>query len=130
MALTQKYGIKYPFTSDNNEEVFLDLNKTYEDQVKSEVLHVIFTPKGQRIRKPDFGTDLIKYIFEPNDGNTLEGIKSEIRESIGKYVPGVQFDDVSIYDDDKSNSNGKIVMVHYRVVKGATETKETVAVKI
>lgn len=130
MALTQKYGIKYPFTSDNNEEVFLDLNKTYEEQVKSEVLHVIFTPKGQRLRKPEFGTDLIKYIFDPNDGSTLEGIKSEIRESIGKYVPGVEFDDVSVYDDDKSGGNGKIVVVHYRVVKGATETGETVAVRI
>ena len=128
--MTQKYGIKYPFTSDNNEEVFLDLNKTYEEQVKSEVLHVIFTPKGQRLRKPEFGTDLIKYIFDPNDGSTLEGIKSEIRESIGKYVPGVEFDDVSVYDDDKSGGNGKIVVVHYRVVKGATETGETVAVRI
>lgn len=130
MALTQKYGIRYPFTSDNNEEMFLDLNKTYEEQIKSEVLHVIFTPKGQRLRKPDFGTDLIRYIFGQNDGNTLEGIKSEIRESIGKYVPGVEFDDISVYDDDKSESNGKIVVVHYRVVKGATETSETVAVRI
>lgn len=130
MALTQKYGIKYPFTSDNTDEVFLDLNETYEDSVKSSVLHVIFTPKGQRLRRPDFGTDLIKYIFDPNDGGTIDNIKSEIRESVGKYVPGVEFEDISVYDDDNSNSNGKIVIVHYKIKRGASETEETVAVKI
>lgn len=130
MALTQKFDIKYPFTSDNEDSLFLDLNDTYEGKVRSSVLHVIFTPKGQRLRKPDFGTDLIKFIFNPNDGETLENIKSEIRESISKYVPGVSFDDISIYDDENSNDHGKIVIVHYRVKKGITETEDTVAVKI
>ena len=48
MALTQKYGIKYPFTSDNDEGIYRGLNKTDADNIKSQVLHLIFTPKGQK----------------------------------------------------------------------------------
>ena len=29
MAVTQKYGIKYPFTTDNDDGTYIDLNKTY-----------------------------------------------------------------------------------------------------
>ena len=49
MALKQRFGIKYPFSSDNLEEIYVDLNDTYTDRVKSEVLHVLFTPKGQKV---------------------------------------------------------------------------------
>ena len=33
MAKTQKYGIKYPFTTDNVDGYFLDLNDTMADGV-------------------------------------------------------------------------------------------------
>ena len=55
MARKQKYGIKYPFTSDNDENIFLDVNNNVTEGVQSQVLHVIFTPKGQKIRDPEFG---------------------------------------------------------------------------
>lgn len=130
MALTQKYGIKYPFTSDNDEEIYIDLNKDVVDETKSKVLHVLFTPKGQKLRNPDFGTDLIKYLFNPADGSTENDLKTSLKEDISKYVPNVEFNDISIVDDDKSE-NGRIIIVHYSVKKG-NNTKEatSVAVKI
>ena len=126
MALTQKYGIKYPFTSNNNDGIYLDLNDTYADGVKSQVLHVIFTPKGQKLRDPEFGTDLIKYIFNPSD-LTFNEIKGEITRQITKYVPSVEFRDIVIYENDE---NGIIVMVEYGVKKGNKTEITTVAVKL
>ena len=108
MGLTQKYGIKYPFTLENDDELYMDLNETKEESLKSRLLHVIFTPKGQRLRNPDFGTDLIKYIHEPADETTFERLRNDITEQVYKYVPDVSFKDISIYNDEKSD-NGKIV---------------------
>ena len=102
MALTQRYGIKYPFTLENDEELYMDLNPTKEESLKSRLLHVIFTPKGQRLRNPDFGTDLIKYIHEPSDETTFERLRNDITQQVYKYVPDVTFKDISIYNDDKS----------------------------
>jgi phage baseplate assembly protein W len=129
MAITQKYGIKYPFTSNNENCLYLDLNETYSDSIKSQVLHVIFTPKGQRLRKPDFGTDLIKYIFNPSDENTFGEIKNEISKQISKYVPEVMFRDITIYNDEESD-NGIIVVIEYGVKKGEKTEITKVAVKL
>ena len=125
----QYFGIKYPFTSNNLDEMFLDLNETYEDSVKSKMLHVIFTPKGSRLRMPDFGTNVVQYIFEPNDGDTLSNIKSEITIQVGKYVPGVRLDDISVVRDDK-DERGTVVILYYTIQKGENEVSESLGIKI
>ena len=125
----QYFGIKYPFTSNNLDEMFLDLNESYEDSVKSKMLHVIFTPKGSRLRMPAFGTNLVQYIFEPNDGDTLSNIKSEITIQVGKYVPGVRFDDISVVRDDK-DERGTVVILYYTIQKGENEVSESLGIKI
>ena len=99
----QNYGIKFPFTKENNDEVFLDLNQNFVDKAKSDMFHAIFTPKGQRLRLPDFGTNLIQFIFEENTSRTWDKIREEISTVTEKYVPTVKVTDVLVYtecDDD------------------------------
>lgn len=129
MAVKQKYGIKYPFTSDSNYGTYIDLNETHADGIKSQVLHVIFTPKGQKLRDPEFGTDLVKYIYNPSDADTFENVKNEIIAQVSKYVPSVEFRDISIYVDE-NNENGIIVIVEYGVKRGITTEITKVAVKL
>lgn len=129
MSLTQKFGIKYPFSNDNLEEVYIDLNKTLTEKVKSDVLHVLFTPKGQKLRNPDFGTDLIKYLFDPKDDTSFESVKSSIKMDIGKYVQNIEFEDIRILQDE-NDERGIIVVVEYSVIKGNKKEKTKVAVKL
>lgn len=129
MALTQRFGIRYPFTLENDDELYMDLNTSKEESLRSMLLHVIFTPKGQRLRNPDFGTDLIKYIHEPADDTTFERLRSDITQQVYKYVPDVSFKDISIYDDEKSE-NGKIVIIHYTIKRGMKEIEQTAAVRV
>ena len=129
MAVTQKYGIKYPFTTDNDDGTYIDLNKTYGEGIQSQVLHVIFTPKGQKLRDPDFGTDLIKYIFSQSDSSTFGSIKAEISSQIAKYVPEVEFRDISIYNSE-GDDNSIVVMVEYGVKQGNKTEVTKVAVKL
>ena len=128
MAVTQKYGIKYPFTSDNDNGTYIDLNESFGDGIKSQILHVLFTPKGQKLRDPDFGTDVIKYIFSPSDTITFNSLKSDISEQISKYVPSVVFTDISIYKDEEDGNI--VVMVEYGVSKGNKTEITKVAVKL
>lgn len=129
MAVIQKYGIKYPFTTDNDDGTYIDLNKTYGEGIQSQVLHVIFTPKGQKLRDPDFGTDLVKYIFSQSDSSTFGSIKGEISTQIAKYVPEVEFRDISIYNSE-GDDNGIVVMVEYGVKQGNKTEVTKVAVKL
>ena len=129
MALTQKHGIKYPFSSDNIEEVYLDLNTSIADKVKSDVLHVLFTPKGQRLRQPEFGTDLIKYLFDQKDEGTFNSVKQTIMSDVCRYISNIEFNDIRILQDD-NDDRGVIVVVEYSVIKGNKKEKTQVAVKV
>ena len=125
----QFYGIKYPFNADSERKTFFDLNETENEGVRSTLLHIILTPKGQRIRQPEFGTDLIKHIFEPNDNTTLENIKNEIIQQISLFLPEVKFNDLKIITDD---NDGKdiFVEVNYSVKKNGTITNNKTIVKL
>ena len=129
MAKTQKYGVKFPFMVDNEDGYFLDLNETLADGVKSQVLHVILTPKGQKLRDPEFGTDLIKYIFSPKDDMVFSDIKTEITKQIEKYVPQVIFRDVNVYTKEE-DEHTIIVTVEYGIKMGNNMEITTVAVKL
>ena len=129
MAIIQKFGIKYPFENNNLDNVYMDLNDTYLNGVRSKVLHVLFTPKGQRLRNPDFGTDLIKYLFEPKDNDTMSGLRNDLASQIAKYVPNVEFGDIEIRTDE-NDDNHVIVVVNYTVIRGNKKDNTTVAVRI
>ena len=119
----QNYGIKFPFTKENNDEVFLDLNQNFVDKAKSDMFHAIFTPKGQRLRLPDFGTNLIQFIFEENTSRTWDKIREEISTVTEKYVPTVKVTDVLVYtecDDDHT----AYVTLKFTVTNGIFITDE------
>lgn len=129
MAKMQRFGIKYPFSNDNLDNIYMDTNDTYTENIKSQVLHVIFTPKGMKLRDPDFGTNLVNYIFGPKDGDTLNEVKSEISSQVGKYVPAAKFKDINVYNDE-NDDNAIVVTVSYSVKIGNKTEDTTVAIKL
>jgi phage baseplate assembly protein W len=129
MAIQQRFGIKYPFLNRMEEGYFVDVNTNRTDKVRSEVMHVILTPKGERIRKPDFGTDLMKYIFDPNETSNWDNIKSEITEAVSKYVSGCSLDNIEIakLEDDP---HAVYVKVEYSVKEGNKVTRDSIITRI
>ena len=129
MARIQKYGIKYPFENKNNDNVYIDLNDSTKDELKSQVLHVLFTPKGQRLRDPNFGTDLTRYLFEQIDSVTEDNIIKSISRDLKAYVPSVNLEKIVINKDENDDKN-RILIIHYSVSKGNKVEHTTAAVKI
>lgn len=129
MAKKQLFGIKFPFQNESENNYFLDLNETYEEKVKGELVHLIFTPKGQRYRNPDFGTNLIKYMFEPNDSETWKGVQDEITSQVKKYLPNISFKNINLYRDE-DNGNHLYANIEYSVIKGKFEKKDNITLRI
>ena len=129
MANVQYYGIKYPFTVTNDENYFTDVNYTLKDKVKSLLMHVIFTPKGQKIRDPEFGSNLIKFIFEPNDNESWESVKNEIMDVVKKYINGVTINDISMLETN-DDSHQLYVRVDYTVSNGIKTITDSLITKV
>ena len=125
----QFYGIKFPLTEESDNLTFFDMNETKEDSVKSMLLHIILTPKGQRLRKPDFGTDLISFIYEPNDGSTWSGVKEEIRKQVSLYLPEVVFENINIVRNTE-NEHDIYVEIDYSINNDGVTSKNKTLVKL
>jgi len=88
------YNITFPFKDDNETRSFIKMNQVSKDAYSSDLLLLLLTQKGERYYEPDYGTNLIKYIFEPNDELTATDIEEEIRNSVALYIPQVQVNSV------------------------------------
>lgn len=100
MAKIQHYGIKFPITVESDEKTLFDLNLSPVESVKSQIMHIVFTPLGQRLRKPSFGTRLIQFIFNPNDSQTWGDIVVEIKDVVKRNIPECTINDVKIVETD------------------------------
>jgi len=61
---------------------------TFREQVKSNIIHVVMTQKGELINKPDFGVGLKHLLFEQNvDTDALE---MEIKSQFDLYIPEIE----------------------------------------
>ncbi len=93
MAAT--YGIDFPFR-DSLEGKFLKMTGTPEREIRADLIHLLLTKKGSRYYLPDFGTRLYQYIFDQNDAVTFGLIESEIRDSVKKYIPNLDFTSILV----------------------------------
>lgn len=101
MAKKQFFNIKYPFTNSGSENYFLDLNNDSLGKARSDLMHLVFTPKGQRLRDPNFGTNLIKYVFDQNESLTWSKIESEIKLAVSYYLPYIVLDKIQIAQNEE-----------------------------
>jgi len=90
-----KYGITFPF-GDSQEGLFLGMNELANAEVRSNLVHLILTIKGSRYFLPDFGTNLMRLIFEPLDNGTKASIDREIRESVEEFIPSLNINKVEV----------------------------------
>ena len=133
MANGITYGINFPFR-ESYVGKYLDVSDNTDEEVRSNLIHLLLTRKGYRYYLPDFGTRLYEYIFEPLDGPTFSEIEGEIRDSVEKYMPGVQITNISITDASLGEENkGTFINPDGErefKVQGISEKEHTAKIKI
>lgn len=102
MAQGNTIGINFPF-KDSQKGYYLDMTTTDAEDVRASLMHLLLTNKGERFMMPDFGSDLLKYVFEPNDSRTISDLKLDINTIVGKYIPNIQITDIVIENSKLSN---------------------------
>ena len=125
----QYFGIKYPFTSEGFQNFYVDANSSLKEKVRSQLMHIVFTPKLQKIRQPNFGTDLIKFIFEPNDSVTWETVKNEVTDSVKRWATNISINDIKIVKNEENEAE-IYVRLDYSVSEGNKITNDSVVVQI
>lgn len=89
------FGINFPFKQSLNGK-YLSLSETPDEEIRTDLIHLLLTRKGSRYYLPDFGTRLYEYIFEPLDGETFDSLRTEIEDSVNKYIPNLTIQNVVV----------------------------------
>jgi phage baseplate assembly protein W len=105
MANGKTYGVTFPFR-DSFDGKYLDLTDYEDEEIRTDLIHLLLTRKGSRYFLPDFGTRLYEFIFEPLDGPTFNQIEAEIRDSVRTYIPNLQVNKISVYPATDDEAGG------------------------
>lgn len=97
------FNIKFPLVDDVETNTYFQLTKITKDALRSDLVLLLLTQRGERYYEPDYGTNLLKYLFEPNDSSTAEDIEAEIKRTVSLYIPALTITKVTFnwnIDDD------------------------------
>jgi|DEB0MinimDraft_10_1074344.scaffolds.fasta_scaffold22954_2 phage baseplate assembly protein W len=72
------------------------------DQAKENLINLILTVEGERVYHPTFGSNLIRYIFEPITDQLKQLIITDITETINIWLPYIEITNIEIktFEDD------------------------------
>jgi len=124
MAQKSYINIQFPFQDDPDGK-FLELNNDAKLAIKSDLVHLLLTNKGERLYLPDFGANLRKYIFEPNDEASANAIKNEINEAIKTYIPNLKVTQLTVTPSEES-IYAVVVRIDYIVTVSALQSADFV----
>jgi phage baseplate assembly protein W len=110
------------------------LSDTPDEEIRTDLIHLLLTRKGTRYFLPDFGTRLYEYIFEPLDGPTFAQLEAEIRETVRIYIPNLKITSIQVYDasTEEESEDRTVISGDERVfrVPGIGTKEHTARVKI
>ena len=65
-----------------------------ELSVRQSIEIILSTRKGERVMRPDFGCDLDRLLFAPNNGATQALAEFEVREALVAWEPRIELLDI------------------------------------
>jgi uncharacterized protein len=106
-----------------------------EENVREGIRVVLLTEPRERLRLPEFGAGLARFLFEPNTVATRQLIGDRIARAVEQWEPRVQVESVTVEADAADPRSGHradpqavIATITYRLV--ATQTRERVSLNV
>jgi phage baseplate assembly protein W len=77
---------------------------TTKDQIKSNLINLLLTSRGERIMNPLFGTGLRDFLFEGITDFNIENLRLDLINSINLFIPEISVVDINVNSNYDSNS--------------------------
>jgi phage baseplate assembly protein W len=121
----QPYGVAYPIA--HGPSGFFNQTYSILEQIKTNMMVLLRTKKGERRMYPTFGSGMWSVLFE-NGGDELSPIiESTIRKDVGTWMPYVTVKGVSV-NNSENDSNALRVFVTFTVPTIGVNAAQTLEV--
>jgi phage baseplate assembly protein W len=110
-------GVSLPFNGP-----FGPFNKTYstKEQIKSNLINLLLTNKGERVFNPEFGADIRRVLFEGITEDTSVLIQNLITTNVNFFIPEVNVIDV-VVEPNEDNNSYNITLKYSLVISGTAD---------
>jgi phage baseplate assembly protein W len=99
------YNIKFPLNDNLSTNTYFLMTQVTKEALSSDLLLLLLTQKGERYYEPNYGTNLLKFIFEPNDNLTATDVEQEIKNIVSAYIPNLKINKINF--NWKLDDNGQ-----------------------
>jgi len=89
------YNIKFPLNDNLSTNTYFLMTQVTKEALSSDLLLLLLTQKGERYYEPNYGTNLLKFIFEPNDNLTAGDVEQEIKNTVSAYIPNLKINKIN-----------------------------------
>lgn len=98
-----------------------------DGNVRESIMLILMTEPNERIRLPQFGAGLGKFLFEPNTVSTRQLIKTHIERALATWEPRLRVESVAV-DQHATEPYTAVAVIQYQLV--ATQARERVSVQV
>lgn len=98
-----------------------------ETNIREAIEVVLKTDRDERLRLPEFGGGLHRFLFEPNTVATRHRLAEQIRRSLDAWEPRIAVQGVDVAEDP-GDGEAVVATVTYRLV--ATQSTERVSLSV
>ncbi len=100
-----------------------------DDNIREAIRIILETNRNERLRLPEFGAGLRRYLFEPNTVATRHQLQDRILKALAAWEPRIAVDSVDV-DADPDDPEGAIATIGYKLVATQVRQRITVAVAL
>jgi hypothetical protein len=93
------------------------------ENVRESIRVILMTEQRERLRLPEFGGDLKRFLFEPNTVTTHSLLRDRIERALEIWEPRVALESITV-EADASDTEAAVASIAYKLV--ATQTKDRV----
>ena len=98
-----------------------------EVNIREAIRIILLTEQRERLRLPEFGGSLGRFLFEPNTVTTRHSIQDRIAKELARWAPRIALESVDVALDP-DDAQAAVVTITYRLV--ATQAREHVSLTV
>jgi phage baseplate assembly protein W len=97
---------------------------TTKDQIKSNLINLLLTNKGERIMNPTFGCDIKKQLFQNITTELQQNIINIITEAVSIFMPEIQVGLIEVIPNIDYNQIS--ITIYYKIIISNTPGQVTI----
>jgi phage baseplate assembly protein W len=90
------------------------LTSDIDDTIERSIRIILQTVKGERVMRPEFGSDLHLLVFAENNATTAGRADFYVRQALSRWEPRIEIEQVKVTWSEM-NRGAMLIDIHYRV---------------